>query len=165
MERSMKKHLVTALLSMSCFWVDAASAARFSFLNITKTTSAKVEISNGDVLKVSPALQGLLGRDWVLSNLSNSRQHILPKSANDFGRHSEFNTYFSEANIENLQRATYFLSIAAPPGNMQDVFTVVAQDDSNNNDVPVPAALWLFGSAVFGIHGLVRRKTRIVFTA
>lgn len=35
------------------------------------------------------------------------------------------------------------------------------QDDENDddiNEVPVPAALWLFGSAFFGLTGLIRKQ-------
>lgn len=161
----MKKYLATALLSISCFCVDAASAAKLSFVNMSNTTPAKVGMISDVGLKVSAALQGLSGWAWQLSNLSRPDQDVLSSHTNDIGKRGEFNTYFSEANIDGMVTGTYFLTIAAPPGNMKDTFTVAAQDASNNNDVPVPAALWLFGSAVFGIHGLVRRKTRIVFTA
>lgn len=33
------------------------------------------------------------------------------------------------------------------------------EDEKEINEVPIPAALWLFGSAFFGLAGLIRKKT------
>lgn len=161
----MKKYLATALFSMSCFCVDAAEAAKLSFVNNTSNTSTGVGMVNDVGFKVTTALQGLSGWAWSLSNLTKPSHNTLLGYTKHTSKRGEFNTYFSEDSMDSMVTRTYFLSIATPPEDINDSFADVSQDASNSNDVPLPAAIWLFGSAVFGIHGLVRRKTRIVFTA
>ena len=52
----------------------------------------------------------------------------------------------------------YTLSITAFGESFEDVFTVITSASTEVTAVPVPAAVWLFGSAIAGLFGF-RRKT------
>lgn len=58
--------------------------------------------------------------------------------------------------FEGLQRVDFTWSGPFPPPR-QSMFTGMALDDLALNVVPIPAAVWLFGSALLGLGSLYRR--------
>ncbi len=52
----------------------------------------------------------------------------------------------------------YFSTGLQTPGKMTDEFYAWAVQSGNVGAVPIPAALWLFGSGLLGLVGIARRK-------
>jgi hypothetical protein len=58
-----------------------------------------------------------------------------------------------------LSAGSYWLAVFSGFGNVGIPYDLtISVDDDVNGVVPVPAALWLFGSAMFGLLGFTRRK-------
>lgn len=109
-------------------------------LNVSEATSVHFELS-GDVDSFQT----------TLDNGSGTPQSFLTTS---------FDAVYAAA-------GQYFLAILPSTAGVPYSFTAanVSSNGGNVGNVPVPAAIWLFGSALMGLVGVARRKSQATLAA
>ncbi len=161
----MKKYLMVAFFAIACMSIQKVFAATLSLSNVTNTTSTNLGVTQASGVTVSAALQGVSVWAVELSGLGSSGLADLDFSITVKGVPKLFLPYFNVPDITSLTAGTYFLTVIALPGAITYDFTISATEISGSGVVPVPAALWLFGSALAAVFGVSHRKRRIALAA
>jgi hypothetical protein len=146
----MKKYLIALLFGMSLMSMQTASAATLTLTNIIGGT---VGTSPGSTVTGTSGAASIW--DIGLSGLGASGLGDLSFSITPLGQ--SIKAYFDVSPITGLIAGHYNLTILGA-----STFTLTAKDvvGTGGNNVPVPAAVWLFGSALLGLMGVTRRKSQ-----
>ncbi|MEQ1740362.1 MAG: VPLPA-CTERM sorting domain-containing protein [Methyloglobulus sp.] len=158
----MKKYLIALLFGMSLMSMQTASAAT---LTLTET------FGNG-ILNVPPASVGATGItgvstwEFVLSGLGAGSTADVDLTTIFHGGSASSGSLWGFANTDGLSLSdgTYGLFFIIFPTNLVYDFTLQVSNVVMP-DVPVPAAVWLFGSALMGLVGVARRKSQPALAA
>jgi hypothetical protein len=154
----MKKYFIALFFGMSLMSMQTVSAAT---LTITEVLGKSTITSPGPGSTVS-GFTGGVGAvfDINLSGLGTSGLGDLVFSFSP-RKGSPVTTFFNVNPITGLIAGDYFLTILGKAN-----FRVSATDTPvSGNNVPVPAAVWLFGSALMGLLGVARRKSQPALAA
>jgi hypothetical protein len=158
----MKKLLVILSLAMAAFSFQA-SAAGLSWITTPATaiiTDNGPQILNGDRLGIA---KGTVVNDHWAFHLDNAGQILLGVTAQPEGWLTS--VLFSGGALDfvnNLINDTWsFHGILAAGDYTIDLSGISPRGGKYNIQVqtPIPAALWLFGSALLGLTGISRRKS------
>jgi len=109
----------------------------------------------------SYTLTGLVGSDktLIIGPVTSPSTYCIPKCPDGIGN-SQFNPYFN-------QSATFTLAIAgvSTTSTISNVVFSFGTAPETLVGVPIPAAVWLFGSGLVGLIGIARRKQAAIATA
>jgi hypothetical protein len=155
----MKKFYIALLFAVSCISMQTASAATLTlgnFIGGSVVTASGTSVS-GTATGAPTAFFGLPISSWSLNVSDSTTVNFKMTGTTTFlsmvagnGSVLDFNTSsFSTL----LTAGTYLFSIMPNAVNKPYDITI-------SSVVPVPAAVWLFGSAFLGMMGLVRRKSQ-----
>ncbi len=160
----MKKFFIALLFTVSSLSMQTASAATLTLGNYIggSVVTATGSTVSGTATGAPTAFFGMPFSSWSLNvsdtglvnfNLSGTTSFISMIGGN--GSILDFNT----TSFSTVLAAGNYLFAVLPSSANQ------AYNLSINSVVPVPAAVWLFGSAFLGMLGLVRRKSQTGFAA
>ncbi|MEQ1545089.1 hypothetical protein [Methyloglobulus sp.] len=152
----MKKYFIALLFGMSLMSMQTASAAT---LALSLNFGDGVITSNTGSTFSGTTTKGAVW-DIGLSGLGASGLGDLVLTITPLGQ--SLKTYFDVMPPLGLIAGSYSLTIIGA-----STFTLTAKDavGTGGNNVPVPAAVWLFGSALMGLLGVTRRKSRPALAA
>lgn len=160
----MKKYFIALLFAVSSLSMQTASAATLTLGNYIggSVVTATGSTVSGTATGAPTAFFGMPFSSWSLNvsdtglvnfNLSGTTSFISMIGGN--GSILDFNTTsFSTV----LAAGNYLFAVLPSSANQPYNLSI-------NSVVPVPAAVWLFGSAFLGMLGLVRRKSQPGFAA
>jgi hypothetical protein len=155
----MKKYFIALLFGLSLTSMQTASAA---MLNLTQIFGGGAVIGSGTDTVTGSSLDDLMlnptnASIWKLdlSGLGPSGLADLDFDLNLGGITGFDMSFTGSSDFKNLSADTYFLSLFPKLPTVSYNFTLSATDVSQ---VPVPAAVWLFGSALLGLVGFTTRK-------
>lgn len=177
----MKKYFIALLLSMSLMAMQTASAATLTLANLS---AGSVTASTGTAVagQASGAAASFLGfplpfsvSSWTLdvssaTNVSFNLSGVLPFSTGLFNN-STFTapsalSFTGSTASALLSAGTYYLAVFSGFGNVGVPYDLnITSTDVSVGNVPVPAAVWLFGSALMGLIGAGRRKAQPALAA
>lgn len=151
----MKKLFIALLFTVCATAMQNASAASLSLSLVGGSGSVTTAAGN----QVSGS--GTSGTFWnvELSGLASNEIADLALSTTITGPISTFASGLLGTNGIGLGNGTYTLAIFLAPSTSSYNFNVDLQNIRVVDAVPVPAALWLFGSALLGLMGVSRRKS------
>lgn len=164
----MKKYFIALLFGISLMSVQTVSAATLglsaffggtatgSGASVTGTSTAPVSIWSLNVADtVSPVnvTFTLTGTPPVISFLTGSTNHDFTSTP----LNSTFNLL--------LAAGSYFFGLVPTHGGANGFTASLDADPIPPSNVPVPAAVWLFGSALLGLVGAGRRKSQPALAA
>lgn len=159
----MKKYFIALLFGLSLTSMQSASAA---MLNLTQIFGGGVSTGSGTDTVTGSSLNDLMlnptnSSIWKLelSDLGPSGFADLDFDLN-LGGPTGFDMSFTAPSFQNLSANTYFLSLFPKIPTVSYNFTLSATDVPGQVPVPVPAAVWLFGSALLGLVGVTTRKSQ-----
>lgn len=155
----MKKFYIALLFAASSLALQTASAATLTLTNITPGSTSSSGVIDGTGPSVEGAFSGVSVWEVALSNLGPSGLADLDFDIHISGVPTVFSSFFNVDPLTSLTAGSYFLTIVALPNTISYDFTISATNVPLN-DVPVPAAIWLFGSALLGLAGMGRRKSQ-----
>lgn len=126
--------------------------------------------ASGDTATIDFINDGVTG--FVFDNEQAVAQSTFTAGLGDIGFYLTLgaNTLFSEASLNPLgsdwfasfqskaDPATYLIGFEAPLPSTGALGTVALETVTGVSAVPVPAAVWLFGSGLIGLIGIARRK-------
>lgn len=158
----MKKFYIALLFAFSSLSMQAASAATLTLGNFIggSVVSASGSSVSGTATGAPTPFFGLPISSWSLTVSDTATVDFALTGTTSFvsfvagnGSVLPFNTSsFSTL----LTAGTYLFSILSSAVNQPYTLTI----STASSAVPVPAAVWLFGSAFLGMIGLVRRKSQ-----
>lgn len=159
----MKKLLVVLSLSMAAFSFQA-SAATFTLTDIANVHTGTNSISD------THAVTGSINTGWSFeSTNTGTGAFAVELNPNNFGHplfavkvyDSLLNVVFNSGIANSLDKAFTLSFLANSPLFIEVIGSTSAsgQLSVSVNAVPVPAAVWLFGSALMGLTGIKRRKS------
>ena len=154
----MKKYFIAILFAVNLLSIQNASAATLSLSLLggigSVTTASGTDVSGN----------GRLGTFWevTLSGLAANEVADLDLDTRISGPITFFSAGFLGTDGLGVRNGTYTLGIFLTPLTSSYTFNVALE---NIQAIPVPAAVWLFGSALFGMMGFVRRKSPATLAA
>jgi hypothetical protein len=157
----MKKYLIALLFGMSLMAMQTASAASLALSQTFGTGS----VTTPSGTTVSGNGSGSTLWDVTLTGLgAGGTADITLLNQVVTGPVSFFASGFLGTNGIGVGDGTYQLLILLAPTSSSFTFDV-ALSNVAQGVVPVPAAVWLFGSALMGLVGVARRKSQPALTA
>jgi hypothetical protein len=150
----MKKYFIALLFGMSLMSMQTASAATLTLSQVfgdgTVTTGSGPTVSGTTTI----------GAVWKI-NLSGLGASGLGDLVFTFSPIGPVTTFFDVNPITGLAAGDYFLTVIG-----KTTFSISGTDTPiTGGNVPVPAAVWLFGSAMMGLVGVARRKSQPALAA
>lgn len=99
------------------------------------------------------------GVNWNISNGSDSAT-LLGSSSFQIGynRNGTWEFDISSAPFPYLGNSSWKLAFGQGTGNLIDLFAIDIQPSQAQAPVPLPASVWMMGSALLGLIGVGRRK-------
>jgi hypothetical protein len=158
LEIYMKKYLIALLFGMSFMSMQTASAASLSLSQAFGIGS--VTTASGST--VSGTGNGTTIWDVTVSGLGAGGTADLSLTSTITGPVSFFSSGFLNTSGIGIGDGVYKLLVLLDPSTSSFSFDVSI---GNVTTVPVPAALWLFGSAIAGLIGVTRRKSQPALAA
>jgi hypothetical protein len=158
----MKNYFFALVLTLGLMLTQSASAAMLSLDNITPGSESIPTIS-GKTFSVEsngPSMYNLTISDLGPSGLANLTLDLCMHLTGPIG----FNVAFSAPSFKNLVEGTYLLAFA-PSQPKSDISFEFTLGTTGISQVPVPAAAWLFGSALMGLMGFTTRKQKPMLAA
>ena len=169
----MKKYFIALLFGMSLMSMQTASAATLTlanFLGGSVVTAGPATTVSGTATGAPTAFFGLPFSAWSLNvsdptpvnfNLSGTTPYTGIIAG--MGSLLSFNnTSFSAV----LAAGNYLFAVLPSAANSPYSFSISAGTAGGVvGNVPVPAAVWLFGSALLGLMGVGRRKSQPALAA
>jgi hypothetical protein len=146
----MKKYLIALLLGIGLMAMQTASAATLTLSGANPSVSVFQGTHDVSVLGSVPAGTSL----WLSTNDNFSNQNVTVGSPFSF-------TGAGDVLLGAVGGALVNFSLTFTGGGAIALF--LTDEDGNAppvNGVPVPAAVWLFGSALMGLVGVARRKNQ-----
>jgi hypothetical protein len=159
----MKKYLIALLFGMSLMAMQSASAATLT-LSLLSGSGSVVTGSGSESSPVSGSGSSATFWEVTLSGLGAGGTANLDLSTVISGPISNFAAGFLGTNGIGLSDGVYTLAILLLPSTSSYTFEV-ALSNVAGGVVPVPAALWLFGSALLGLVGVTGRKSKAPLAA
>lgn len=181
----MKKNFLALLLTL--FLVPMVSnAALVSITNDstsgTGTLSAASASGTGSVSSSHSGINGSFDDFWTVSLVPSSESFSIVSSIPKFASFNveyrldgaspwisyvaESSSAFAEtvtASIQNLSGfQLHIFGNANNPQGLSGTYQLTVNEVGSVSNVPVPAAVWLFGSALMGLVGVSRRKSSSV---
>ena len=167
--------LVTLFLGISFMPMHAASAAT---LTLGNTFGGAVQTGSGSTVSGEASGFVLFGISlWTLQvdsdtevqfNLGNAAGADFSIAASGLFDNGGFAPppvfgFSGSTGSTLLSAGLYYLQIFPGFANIGQSYNLtISEIMSPVNQVPVPAAVWLFGSAIFGLLGGLRRKNKLV---
>ncbi|MBK8815780.1 MAG: hypothetical protein IPN42_09870 [Methylococcaceae bacterium] len=158
----MKKFYIALLFAFSSLSMQTASAATLTLGNFIggSVVSASGSAVSGTATGAPTSFFGLPISSWSLTVSDTATVDFALTGTTSFisivagnGSVLDFNTSSFSA---LLTTGTYLFAILSSAANQPYSLTI----STISSVVPVPAAVWLFGSAFLGMIGLVRRKSQ-----
>ena len=148
----MKKLLVVLGLALAAFSFQASAATLF----LTNSTNANNQFGIDSVADAQ-LVHGVLNTTWHFSSDSNGAADLrvegneFPFSVNVFSGATLLHTFLADNTdklftLSILAGSIYDIVVSANSGSQFGVLSIAAV-----SAVPVPAAVWLFGSALMGL--------------
>lgn len=134
------------------FYVSVPAGFTLGFFDATDTAfTTPLFVGTGDAVAVSPSTPG--SGPYTATNTVSSSSISLGSTADFILGMNNGSTWLGDAGATplNLGGTAYSVSFVTSPGTVLSVDLVLAQ-------VPVPAAIWLFGSGLLGLVGVARRR-------
>ncbi len=174
----MKNYFIALLFGMGLMSMQTASAATLSLTGVIGGTASNA----GPAQSVSGSSQGvtvpLFNMNipfsiWSLNVSEATSVHFELSGGNSFqttlDNGSGTPQAFLAPSFDAVYAAAgqYFLAILPSKSGVPYSFTASSLNGSGGNvgNVPVPAAAWLFGSALTGLMGMARRKSKATLAA
>ncbi len=177
----MKKYILALLVGVSLLSMQAASAATLSLTNVlagSVTTASGTSVSGtatGEALTVFGFPLPFSVSNWSFTLDADSEVSFgltggLPFSAGVFDNSGftppEVYQFDGATGSAVLTAGTYWFGVFSGFGNVGTPYDLtISVVDNSTNEVPLPASLWLFGSALMGLFGAARRKSKAGFAA
>jgi hypothetical protein len=160
----MKKFYIALLFAVSCLSMQTASAATLTLTNdafgtASPSSGSSVTGHSADLFKPNSSIWTLEVSGLGASGLAELTMSFI-SSASGY-------TFFSDIpSLTSVSAGIYHLAFFLKPAALTHYdFTINATDVPVSGNVPVPAAVWLFGSALLGLIGMGRRKSQPGFAA
>jgi hypothetical protein len=157
----MKKYFIALLFGVSLMSMQTASAA---MLTLTQLLGGGASVGSGTDSVTGSSLDNPMINpnnisNWSLelSDLGSSGLADLDFDWNPDGLLGFEYAFSGPKDLKNLVAGEYFFSIFPSVGDVHYDFSFTATDVSQ---VPLPAAVWLFGSALLGLVGVTTRKSQ-----
>lgn len=151
-----------AVLS-SAFTVTDPVTQNFGMQNFSFNYNNSLAVSTGNIVNIDPSTWtisqdanagGGFGKfDFQLSGLGSSRTELLSFSIN--GVSGDTVNDYALGYTGNPSSGEFF---AAHIAGFDETNGVTSAQFAGSTPVPVPAAIWLFGSGLLGLIGVVRRR-------
>ena len=157
----MKKYFIALLFGMSLMSMQTASAATLSLAQVFGTGS--VTTASGSEVEGT----GTGGTLWevTLSGLGLGGTADLDLDSHVSGPITFFSSGFIGTNGIGVSDGIYQLAIFLLPSTSTFTFTVELDNVQPGIATPIPAAIWLFGSALLGLIGVSGRKSKSALAA
>jgi hypothetical protein len=178
----MKKYFIALLFGMSLMTMQSVSAATLTLANLftgsvtTSTGTAVAGQGSGAAATSFGFALPFSVSSWTLdvSNATNVSFNLSGGLSFSTGlfNNSAFMapsalSFTGPSASALLSAGTYYLSVFSGFGNVGVPYNlnITSTDIVPTGNTPIPAAIWLFGSALMGMIGIGRRKSQPVLAA
>jgi hypothetical protein len=160
----MKKSFIALLFGMSLLSMQSASAATLTLTNVfggnpASASGSTVTGHSSDLFKPNASIWTLEVSGLGASGLADLTMSTVTNAVG-------LNYFFDIPSLSRVSAGIYNLAFYLTPAALTHYdFTLTAKDVPVVGNVPVPAAVWLFGSALAGLMSAGRRKPQPSFAA